>query len=257
MDGVRTGAVEMAAAGWGIYGGIEPCLNVVETPFLFNSMEAIASCTESFSELIDPVFQEKLNQKVLSCYTIGGFELVSKKPVKTLEEWDGLLVGCMGPPLANLTNTMGGAPIVIMFPDLYSSLEKGVIEATLIPPVGALWGKLPDICHHATMFYGSSPVMGYTINLDVWKDMPKKTQNIFLEEAKKSADIMNEFAFQEHEENINQLKASGVEVYILPKAERDRWEEKCQPYINEQLSSVGDFGQQVKEMADKANAKYQ
>lgn len=256
IDGVRAGTVEMADAGWGIYGGADPRLNVVETPFLFDSMDAIASCTESFGELIDSVFQEKFNQKALSCYVIGGFELVSKKPVQTLADWQGLMVGCMSPALSSLAQALGGAPIVVMWPDLYSSLEKGVIEATLIPPIGALAGKLPDVAHNATMFYGSSPVMGYTINLDKWKAMSKATQDIFLEEARKSAEILSEAAFKQYEENINQFKAMGVDVYVLPDAEREQWKEKCQPMVEKQISTGGDFGQKIKDMADHANAKY-
>ena len=256
IDAVRTGTVEMADAGWGIYGGADPRLNVVETPFLFDNMDAISSCRESFGQLIDSVFQEKFNQKVLSCYVIGGFELLSKKPVKTLEDWDGLMVGCMSPALSSLVEALGGAPIVVMWPDLYSSLEKGVIEATLIPPIGALAGKLPDVAHNATIFYGSSPIMGYTINLDIWKAMSKSTQNILLEEVNKTADILNEAAFQQYEEHINMLKSAGVDVYALPKEERELWKQKCEPFVDEQISNAGDFGQKIKDMADKANAEY-
>jgi TRAP-type C4-dicarboxylate transport system substrate-binding protein len=143
-----------------------------------------------------------------------------------------------------------------MWPDLYSSLEKGVIEATLIPPIGALAGKLPDVAHNSTMFYGSSPVMGYTINLDAWNKMSKATQDILLEEAAKSADILNEAAFQQYEENVNLFKSMGVDVYLLPNEERELWKQKCQPFVNDQISVAGDFGQKIKDMADQANAEY-
>jgi len=57
-------------------------------------------------------------------------------------------------------------------------------------------------------------------------------------------------------EAIQLFKKMGIDVYILPKDERARWAQLVQPYINEQLNGLGDFGQQIKAIADKVNAQY-
>ena len=85
--------------------------------------------------------------------------------------------------------------------------------------------------------------------------MSKNTQDILLEEAEKSADILNEAAFQQYQENIDQYKALGVDVYTLPDGEREIWKQKCQPFVDDQIANAGDFGQKVKEMAGQANAE--
>jgi TRAP-type C4-dicarboxylate transport system substrate-binding protein len=256
IDGVRTGAVEMTAAGWGIYAGADPRLGIIEIPFLFTNVQAVAAAGEACSELLDPVFQEKFNQKVLGPYTTGGFELISTRPVKTLEDWQGLMVGAITPVMSGLAQALGGSPIVVMWIDLYSNLEKGVIDATLIPTQGALASRLNDVASNVTIFYACSGVMGYTINLDVWKAMPKPTQDILLEEAQQTCKTLNDLAIRMHDEDIAEFEALGIDVYILPKAERDRWVEQFQPSIDEQISGLGEFGQKIKQIANEVNAEF-
>jgi TRAP-type C4-dicarboxylate transport system substrate-binding protein len=255
LDGVRSGAVEMMNAGFGIYSGADARLATIETPFLFDDVRAAAYCTDTYPELIDPIFTEKFNQKVLSTYTNGGFELISTKPITKLEDWQGLMLGAVNPPMAGLTQVLGGSPIIVMWIDMYGNLEKGVIDATLLPTEAVLIARLTDVVSNATIFYGCSGFMGYTINLDTWKSMQNKTQKILQEETIKTCGILNERSIKRHDEDIAQLKTLGIDVYVLPEAERGRWVEKCQPLINEQISSVGDFGNEIMKMADEANAE--
>jgi TRAP-type C4-dicarboxylate transport system substrate-binding protein len=254
LDGVRTGAVEMTGIGWGIYAGADPRLGAIEIPFLFNNVQAIAVAQEAYSELLNPVFEEKFNQTVLTSYTTGGFELISTRPVKTLEDWNGLMVGAINPAMADLIQVLGGSPIVVMWVDLYMSLEKGVIDAVLVPTAGALAARLSDVASEATIFYACSGVMGYTINLDVWEAIPEHTQDMLLEEAQQTGKTLNEMGVRRHDEDIAEFEALGMDVYILPKAERVRWVEKYQPFIDEKISGLGEFGQKIIQIADKANA---
>jgi TRAP-type C4-dicarboxylate transport system substrate-binding protein len=255
LDGVRSGAVEMMDIGFGIYSGADARLATIETPFLFDNVQAAASCSDMYPELLDPILTEKFNQKVLSTYTNGGFELISTKPITKLEDWQGLMLGAVNPPMAGLAQVLGGSPIIVMWVDMYSNLEKGVIDATLLPTEGVLQARLTDVVSNATIFYGCSGFMGYTINLDMWESMDNKTQKILTEETIKTCSMLNERSIERHDEDIAQLESLGINVYILPDAERDRWTEKCQPLIDEQISSVGDFGNEIKKMADQANTE--
>jgi TRAP-type C4-dicarboxylate transport system substrate-binding protein len=245
----------MTGIGWGIYAGADPRLGAIEIPFLFTNVQAIAATQEACSELLNPVFEEKFNQTVLTSYTTGGFELISTRPVKTLEDWNGLMVGAINPAMADLIQVLGGSPIVVMWVDLYISLEKGVIDAVLVPTAGALAARLSDVASDATIFYACSGVMGYTINLDVWEAMPKHTQDILLEEAQQTGKTLNDMSVRRHDEDIAEFEALGMDIYILPKAERVRWVEKYQPFIDEKISGLGEFGQKIKQIADEVNAE--
>lgn len=255
LEAVRTGAAEMMDIGWGMFAGADPRLGAHEVPFMYNNVRANAAIQDELVELMDPVFQEKFNQKALASFTTGAMEYIGKKPLKTLEDWQGLLIGAINPPIAGLVNQLGGAPVTVMWIELYTNLEKGVIEGALQSTHGTLELKLTDVISYVTLFYGPTGANGYTINLDVWKAMPKHIQDILLEETKRTAEKMNQTFIRLHDEDIDALRALGIDVYILPNAERERWKEAARPFTDSMIANLGEFGQKMKQIADKANAE--
>ncbi|HEY78683.1 MAG TPA: hypothetical protein G4O09_06185 [Dehalococcoidia bacterium] len=256
LDGVRTGAVEMSDIAWGIFTGLDPRLGASETPFLFDNVRASAAAQAALVELYDPIYQEKFNQKQLASLTTGAMELCGVKPVKTLEDMKGLLVGAISPILAGMIEALGGAPVTVMWTELYTNLEKGVIDATFQSSHGQIELKITDVAPYNTTLYGISGQNAYSVNLDVWNAMPKRIQDILVEEVDVAAQQGNEMFIRYFDEDIAAMRDLGVEVYILPEAERDRWKEACRPYSEKLLSDLGEFGQQVKQIADEANSQF-
>jgi TRAP-type C4-dicarboxylate transport system substrate-binding protein len=256
IDAVRTGAVEMANVAWGAFGGLDPRIGACELPFLFDNVRANAAAQEPMLPLWSKVFEEKFNQKALGSFTVCGLELISKRPVKTMEDWKGLMVGTISPVTATMTELLGGSSVVIVWTEAYSNLEKGVIDATTQGTTWMIVGKLTDVAKYVTLFYGVPTSHGYTINLDVWNAMPKNIQDILAEEVKRAAAEYNEKNIQFAEvEHPAQLEALGCDIYTLPKAERDKWKAAVQPLLDEQLSALGEFGQELRQIADRINAE--
>jgi TRAP-type C4-dicarboxylate transport system substrate-binding protein len=257
LDAVRTGAVEMMDVGWPIYAGIEPTLGIPEMPFLFEDVRGFASIEDDIITLYDPILTEKYNQKALGCFTTGGFELSGNKEVKTLADWKGTLVGCPGKEAAVLTDSLGGGSVIIMWIELYSNLDKGVVDNCLLSFSGILALKITDVIKYVTKFYGTSSFNGYTINLDIWNKMPANVQNILLEEIEKTTTEWSDIQVGYDMNSAERFKKVGFEnFYVLPKAERDKWAEKLQPYLNEQFVKYGELGEKFKQLAAAANKKY-
>ena len=257
FDAVRIGAVELACAPWGFYAFVDPRLGIIETPFLFATSPAASAACESLLPLYDQILQEKFNAKGLSLMNVQGVNLFSTKPVKTLEDWKGLLTGALSPPTAALIKEMGASPVTVLWTDMYESLQKKVMDATTTGPHSFVVMGMADVCKHATIFFGLAGWNGFSINLDVWKKMPKHIQKILQEEAITTAEWMNNIVDTKlGEDDLKKMEEKGVAVYIVPKAERDRWVEKVAPYRDKHIASFGEFGQKVKKIVDDANRKH-
>ena len=115
---------------------------------------------------------------------------------------------------------------------------------------------MPDVAKYVTYTSAISTSYAITINLDIWNAMPKGIQDILTEEALKEGAILNQHYIDNYYNNVNLLTDAGVDVYVLPKAERDKWHEVLRPYVEEQLASMGAFGVGIQQIADKANAEY-
>ncbi len=257
LDGVRTGAAEMGAITPSANSADEPKLGANEIPFLFNNIQAEIYAVPKIEPLLNEILEEKFNQKLLCMHNYTAVELISTKPVKTLEDWDGLLVQAISPTTAAVIEALGGAAVTgVPFTESYSLLEKGTVEAVITAPAAMNIFKLTDVASYMSSTYMVAALHGFSINLDAWNKLPGKIQDIMLEEAKKTSDKIDQWLVGEWDADFTRLSDAGVEIYKVPQSEIDRWKAACQPYINEQMVTLGDFGKKVMDIADEANAKY-
>ncbi len=257
FDAVRIGAVEMQFSNWGMFTFLDPRMGLMEIPFLFSSNKATNAATKQLLALYDPVLQEKFNAKGLAVTNTGGLGIWSQKPVKSLDDLKGLMVGSVSPVTSVLIKDLGASPVTIPFMDIYESLQKKVVDAAAQSAHGGVVFAFPEVCKYFTAFYGVPAPAGYTINLDVWKKMPVHIQKILLEETQHSAEWMNNIIVTElADKDLKAFKDKGVKVYYLSKAERKRWEKKLEPYKKKQLSAFGELGKKLEMIAEQVNKKY-
>ena len=115
---------------------------------------------------------------------------------------------------------------------------------------------LSDVAKYMSSSYMVAALHGFSINLDSWNKLPKSVQDIMLEEAKKISDKIDQWLVGEWDADFARLADAGVEIYIVPQSEINRWKAACQSYTDEQLTIMGDFGIKVVDIADEANSKY-
>ncbi len=257
FDAVRVGAVEMACSPWAMFTNLDPRLGIIETPFLFASSPAFSAACKAMLPLYDQILQEKFNAKALALYNSGGVNIYSTKPVKTLDDWKGLLVGTLSPTATIMAKELGASPVTIMWTETYEALQKKIIDATLQSTHGGVSMNMIDVTKYVTAFFGIAGSGGWSINLDTWKKMPRDIQNILLEEAAAEADRFSKTVDGElGDYDVKKWKEKGVTPYFVTKAERDKWEAKIGPYKDKTIEAAGEFGQKVKSIADEVNKKY-
>jgi TRAP-type transport system periplasmic protein len=255
-DAVRQGSIEMSVVGMGIFEGLHPGL--AEYPLSYNSIEANVAATKPLVELYSKeIFEKFLNMKGLASYSTGAMEIISKRPVRTLQDWKGLLVGAGNPQGSALASALGAAPVTIFWTDFYSGLSKGTVDAVLNSMRSSIVFKLTDSAKYVTLFYGQPTFLSFNINLTVWKAMPSEVQAVFIEEAQKACDEMNAYQIKAWKETDRKaLIGLGAEIYDVPKAERERWKAIVQPYIDKKIAALGNLGVQIKKIMDEANSAH-
>ncbi len=257
LDGIRTGAAEMGVVTPNFYSFDEPKLGVVELPFLFNNLDAHIAAMPELMPLYADILEKQFNQKLLCLHNYTGMALLSTKPVKTLEDWKGLLVQAISPSIASMVEALGGSSVTGQpYTESYSLIEKGTVDAVITAPAAMRIFALTDVGPYMTSAYMVPAVHGFSVNLDAWNKLPKKIQDIMLEEAKKQSDYIDEWLKGEWVKDHQAITDAGVEIYTVPQTELERWKSACQGICDEQMELLGDFGQKVKAIADKVNTKY-
>jgi TRAP-type C4-dicarboxylate transport system substrate-binding protein len=256
LDAVRIGAVEGGVIPPAAFAGTVPEFSLPELPFLYNNAEANAAAEACITEVFNEVLEAQCNQKSLGCFYVGTNNLLSSKPVKTLEDWKGLIVGCGNPSTSSLVTLLGGSPVVTSLTDAYSNLQKGIVDAGTYLPQFVLIGKLNEVAKNYTVFYGLGSVYSINLNLDVWEKMPQNIKDILADEMGQLTQELNEKHVSFFNDQLEALSGAGVDVYYLPKEERDKWMDLCLPQTNSALDEFGENGQRIKQCAEEANKKY-
>jgi TRAP-type C4-dicarboxylate transport system substrate-binding protein len=256
MDAVRTGSTEMATFPFGPFAGADIRFASAEMPLYYNTIEAQLEAQGKLMPAYSGVFEEKFNQKALAVTSIISLNVGStKKPIKTIADWKGMMVQTISPQCSAVIQALGatGAPASPI--EVYELLAKGTVDATVQSLGKYVEAKLWEVCDYLTNA-GLIPASAVTtINSDVWKKLPKDVQNIIIDEAKKAEEEVNKITLSTYYTYLDQL-SKNMQVYNLPKAEREKWQAAVKPIVDDLLSKMGDFAKDVRKTADDANKKY-
>ena len=176
-----------------------------------------------------------------------GYAFALKTPVTA----DGDLKGkkVRGTPAYHpLIRMLGGAPVVLPIPEVYTALEKGVIDGAASPVVGLL-----GVRWHEVAKYLAQPSFGFThqlllMNLAAWNRLSDVDKKLLLDEGRKIEEVWYREYDRMADAEIKELIAKGVTVSQLgpSKAKLDEvwseglWElaEKKSPAETKELRQI-------------------
>jgi len=57
----------------------------------------------------------------------------------------------------------------------------------------------------------------------------------------------------EEDEDIEKLRAKGIKIHVISSEERKLWAGKLRPYLEKEISLMGDFGGKIMRIANEVN----
>lgn len=193
--------------------------------------------SECFNEMAEtyPPFQKMLkdnNIKVMSC--MGASEVVagSTKPLRTLEDLQGLKMRAMG-LMNKAIEILGATPVAMPLPEVYEALERGTLDAfTGVPYHLTVAFKLCEVTKYIVdPGIGAYATGGYFMNLDTWNELSDDIKEIINEINQEFPDVSAEIGNEVLQKTTETLLAAGNDIYSLPPDEIARWKAKLVPRI--------------------------
>ncbi|MBN1547923.1 MAG: C4-dicarboxylate TRAP transporter substrate-binding protein [Syntrophaceae bacterium] len=262
------------AIGKGVYhfGWISPVFTPAKIPLAIipNSLPLVVPTLYTGLKAADEVVRtyppaaaeyEKNNVKCLFHTGVWHYNLISKKPVKSLEDIKGLKVRTFG-YLSKAWDELGGVPVTIPISQAYDALQKGVIDGVLTQPY-SMW-KSTRLCEVAKSFtrmdLGCLPTP-VIMNLDTWKKLPEKVQKEMLNVANEMPLVAEQIISKIEFDAIEGMKKEGIAMYEVGAADKARMKEVAKSItkiVVEDLTSKGiDRAKEVTDIYLKAIQKYE
>jgi len=181
-DLVEQGGCDMGWVYTTFYPDRFPLSDITSFPFLgFGEPVSTTNTLWDLYEKYPELQQEWSAYKVLMLYGNPGMLFASTKgPVDSPEAVQNQVMRSPTGPVTDMMNAMGGSPTVMGPPDIFDSIQKGVISGFVFEPAGICNFSLQEA---ATMWYTDyamyDGVFAYVMNWDTWNSLPAEFQAIF------------------------------------------------------------------------------
>lgn len=203
-----------------------PLSSIASVPFITANAEAhMRTFWELYNRNDDFRAEwDNMNVRVLF-FQAGGPSMLGTRgePVGTVDDIAGLRVRALG-FINSAIDQVGGLPQPLPFPEIYESIQRGLIDGyalqfDLIGEAG-----LPEVAPHVVdVGLGQYVLPSISINLDVWNSMPSETQDILLEAGEEAMDEIADDILETGQLTCDLIEEHDGSATIWDEAEVAEW----------------------------------
>jgi len=253
-DGVVEGLSDIGFSILQYTPGRFPLMDVINLPIGVPSGEV---ATAIINEVVDKFQPKELNDtKVMYLHSHGpGFIHTKDKPILKMEDLKGIKIRSHG-PTAEMIKCLGGTPVALPMPELYQSLQKGVVDGGVFPLESNKGWRLAEVTHYVSACFSTGYGLGFFVvmNKDKWEKLPA--------DVKKTIEAINQEWIIKHGQAWDDSDFKGVQ-FLLEKGntmngidpkEAARREKAVQPVMasyEKNVSAKGLPGKEVLEFVYK------
>lgn len=225
MQALQAGTINFMAAGTGSCEPFFPQLSIFDLPYMITNFESGLA-----EKLLSPVVTEYLHSlstkrvEILSVLGCGVRYIFSKKPIRTLEDAQGLKMRTTPSRLhMNIMSALGMTPTPLAFSELYTALQQGVVEGCDPELPSGVSMSFRDVAPYWAKFDTSANVGLLFANAPWWNRLPAEDRQMFTDAIHEAAEWIINTQQTADSEIIAKEKAEGREVYIPSPEEKQRW----------------------------------
>lgn len=245
----QAGTLEIASITTAVLQNFIPQLAVVDLPFVFPDRKT------AYAVLDDPDVQKKLwaflpaKGLVGVGWTENEFRDVTnnKREVRKPEDLKGLKIRVMNSPIyIDTFKLLGASPTDLPFPEIYSALQNGTIDAQENPLLTSILIKATEITKFATKTGHILTECIIIVNSDVWNKLTPEQQKVFYEAGAEAIKVNREVNAQ-LEAKLPQsglsvdeyCKKNDVKVVELTPQERDAFKQAMTKVWDKYRDKIG------------------
>lgn len=239
IEGTKLGTIQMGMVSGAIAGYFKPAM-VLDIPYLFSSAPVAWKVLDGpFGRELADAILEKTGMRVLA-YGETGFRNFtnSKRAIKSPADMKGLKFRVMETPLyINMVKALGAAPTPIAWPEVYTSLQMGVVDGQENPVSVILNNKFSEVQKYLILdghSYGADFIL---INEKTYQKLTPEQQGIVKRAAIVAGNCGRAIQQLNSAMGVSKLKEQGMDVYSPTVAEREVFKKMTQKPVIDWMKS--------------------
>jgi TRAP-type C4-dicarboxylate transport system substrate-binding protein len=224
LDAAKTGTIDLTRICF-LYWPSNFPLNALPYMFPFASREPDMGqrvMRKMYKEF--PQFEQEIesnNLKFISFQVWDDYALITRTPVRKMEDLDGLKIALLGGMLTAVAKSNGAIPVIISLDERYLQLKTGVIDGSLIAVDSMVSTNCHEVAKNLTILaLGAYVPNCLAMNLDTWKKLSPEDQKMMLDVGREIEKKYTKEMLENRQRYIQIMKDAGVDVFILPENEK-------------------------------------
>ena len=155
-----------------------------------------------------------------------------------MADMKGLKIRGSGAVQSAFIKELGGSPVTMPITEVYTSMEKGVLDGVLTAFTAMRSFKLYDVSKYSLKAGLTAAPMAVAMNKKTWDSLPPDIQKIFDKLKKKYAFECATAYDEDLEKALDMGKDKGKVIYPLSNAELKKWEKKVGPLYDQWIDDM-------------------
>jgi TRAP-type C4-dicarboxylate transport system substrate-binding protein len=257
MDGVIAGQADIGCLCMAYQPGRFIVTNATALPVGFpNATVASLTLLDLYNKYKPKEFADV---KVLTMFTCAPANIISKKPVKNLNDLRGLELRASG-GAGQFLNALGATPVGMPQPEVPEALQKGVVQGQFSSLEILMDFKYAELCRYVMIVNGPVYPFAVVMNQAKWNSLPKEVQKVMDDLAREQSEWTGKYMDNHVNESIDWSKKNyNIEIYEVPKGEMAQWNKLLDPITDtwvKDAEAKGIPGKQILEDIESLNDKY-
>ncbi len=253
-EGVRVGTVELVASlGTGLAQYV-PEVGVLELPFTSTDSRV---ATKMFLDVMPDVAKLSVPKgfRPLTAWDIGMRGILTKKPVRRLEDLKGMKIRGPAPLYLGTLQALGANPIFYAWTDIYMALLTGAVDGMEASPQMIYPSKFQEVAKCFTVSRHIDPGYYLLINEKFWEKLPPDIQKAVKESADEAFSYIQENGDKIWNEYAEKMKQAGVEFIELH--DYPKWVKAVEQFRVDYASKLGPAAPPLYEKVKQSVAKWE
>ncbi|MBA7474397.1 Solute-binding protein [subsurface metagenome] len=216
LAALSEGAFEMDFGPVSFWAADMPVLGVLGLPGLYANRSEHKLAMDLLHEVISEQFDKQWKCKLIGELSVMPPSLpFTKEPIREIQDFKGMTIRGYSPEIAAVVEALGGISITLVWSEVYSAAQRGVMEGVITSPMGARSTSFWEVFNYGTDMPFVASNTALLVNNEAFEKLPAAYQVVLIEEFTAANTRLGYRGFQSVEEDWAILEANGL-MRIIP-----------------------------------------
>lgn len=252
-DAIMSGGIDMGLNTVGRWASIIPAMDVFDVPFLFPDYEKVDHAIDGgLGDKLGSELQKKgVRPLIWADYGFVQFAN-NKKEIKSPADFAGLKIRGYSKYSAETIKALGASSVTMGASEVYMGIQRGTIDGQSSGTPAMRDRKMYEVHEYLTITNHASPEFIVAINEKSYNKLSDSQKKALNEAALEVRNDIRANAKKEDLQALEDLKAKGMKVYVVPESELQAWRDATAPVWDVFVKENGKIGQELIDICTKS-----